>query len=87
MIKFDSTASVIKRNLSETATEKQQELYNLISEIGFKSFYMYIFGELIEDILPEDYLKISFEKDEINDNIRKLILEPVGNRFFKTYWG
>ena len=38
-------------------------------------------GELIEDILPNDYIKISFEKDDENDEIRKLIIEPHGNRY------
>ena len=58
------------------------EFENIGGEEYFeKGICIFEWGELIEDILPENYLKISFEKDEINDNIRKLILEPVGNRF------
>ncbi len=34
-------------------------------------------GEIIEDILPNDYIKISFSKDSENENYR--ILELVGN--------
>ena len=34
-------------------------------------------GEIIEDILPDDYIKISFSKDSENENYR--ILELVGN--------
>ena len=58
------------------------EFENIGGEEYFeRGICIFEWGELIEDILPEDYLKISFEKDEINDNIRKLILEPVGNKF------
>ena len=38
-------------------------------------------GNIIEDILPNEYLKISFEKDELDINIRKLKIEAFGNKF------
>ena len=38
-------------------------------------------GNIIEDILPNEYLKISFEKDEYDINIRKLNIETFGNKF------
>ena len=58
------------------------EFENIGGEEYFeKGICIFEWGELIEDVLPDNYLKISFEKDEINDNIRKLILEPVGDRF------
>lgn len=38
-------------------------------------------GELIEDILPENYLKITFKRDENDENTRILSLETYGNRF------
>lgn len=38
-------------------------------------------GDIIEDILPNEYLKISFERDEIDVNIRKLNIETFGNKF------
>lgn len=38
-------------------------------------------GELIEDILPENYLKITFKRDENAENTRILSLETYGNRF------
>lgn len=36
-------------------------------------------GEIIEDILPNDYIKISFTKDEENENYRILELVANGN--------
>lgn len=38
-------------------------------------------GELIESILPKNYLKISFSKDTTNDNIRILNFDTFGDRF------
>ncbi len=35
-------------------------------------------GEIIEDILPNDYLKINFTKDAENENYRVLELIPTG---------
>ena len=35
-------------------------------------------GEIIEDILPNDYIKISFTKDEENENYRILELNAIG---------
>ena len=38
-------------------------------------------GELIEEILPDDYIKITFEKDDKDTNIRKLKIEYFGERY------
>ena len=38
-------------------------------------------GEIIKDILPKEYIKISFEKDNKNENIRILNIEIYGNKF------
>ncbi len=38
-------------------------------------------GELIETILPKNYLKISFSKDDTNDSIRILKFDAFGDRF------
>ena len=40
-------------------------------------------GEIIESILPNDYLKISFTRNFENENMRILTLEPHGERFNK----
>lgn len=37
-------------------------------------------GELLEDILPNNYIKIKFSKDEENENIRHLNFKAYGER-------
>lgn len=41
-------------------------------------------GELIEDILPQNYIKISFSKDENNDSIRYLDFKAYGKRLINV---
>lgn len=41
-------------------------------------------GELIEDILPKNYIKISFSKDENDDSIRYLNFRAYGERLEKV---
>lgn len=36
-------------------------------------------GELIEDVLPKDYIKIRFSRDLDNENLRKIEIENIGN--------
>jgi len=36
-------------------------------------------GEMIEDLLPQDYIKISFSKDTENENVRNLKIQTFGN--------
>lgn len=36
-------------------------------------------GELIEEALPKDYIKVSFSRDLENENLRKINIENVGN--------
>lgn len=38
-------------------------------------------GELVEPILPEEYLKISFSRDDENEHRRILTIEPHGKKF------
>ena len=38
-------------------------------------------GEIIEDVLPEDYIKISFERDFDNENTRILNITTFGNKY------
>lgn len=37
-------------------------------------------GEIIEDILPQNYIKISFSKDDNDENIRYLYFKAYGER-------
>ncbi len=43
-------------------------------------------GELIEEILPKNYLKISFSKDDTNDNVRILKFDAFGDRFCRLHY-
>lgn len=36
-------------------------------------------GEMIENLLPPDYIKISFSKDSKNENIRNITIQFYGN--------
>ena len=38
-------------------------------------------GELIEEILPDEFMKITFEKDDQDTSIRKLKIEYFGERY------
>ena len=38
-------------------------------------------GEMIEDLLPPNYTKISFSKDIENENVRILEIQTFGNKF------
>lgn len=38
-------------------------------------------GEMIESLLPKEYIKISFSKDESNENIRNLTIITFGEKF------
>ncbi len=46
-----------------------------------KGICIFEWGELIEDNLQNDYIKISFEKDPDDENARKLVIDTYGNRF------
>ena len=46
-----------------------------------KGICVFEWGELIESILPKNYIKITFEKDDSDDNIRKLTIETFGRKY------
>ena len=79
---FDTYKISVKKNLSETATETQQQLYNLVSEIGFKSFYMYMFGELIEDIYGQKCDRRSIAID--NNTTESMSLIDLAAKFYNV---
>ena len=43
-------------------------------------------GEMIENLLPKNYIKISFSKDNLNEDIRILNIETFGEKF-NNYFG
>ena len=58
------------------------EFENIGGEEYFeRGLCIFEWGELIEDILPDDYIKISFDKDDENEDIRKLEIETFGNKY------
>lgn len=58
------------------------EFYAIGGEEYFtKGICLIEWGELIEPILPTNYLKISFTRDDINENKRILTLHPFGEKF------
>ena len=58
------------------------EFENIGGEEYFsKGICIFEWGELIEDILPNDYIKISFEKNDNNPEERKLNIETFGEKY------
>ena len=57
------------------------EFENIGGEEYFnKGICIFEWGELIEDILPNDYIKITIEKGNTDDE-RKLIIETLGAKY------
>ena len=42
-------------------------------------------GEMIEDILPPDYIKITFKKNDENEEYRELQIEPFGEKYINLF--
>lgn len=42
-------------------------------------------GEMIEDILPPDYIKITFKKNDENEEYRELQIEPLGEKYINLF--
>ena len=62
--------------------EDIDEFYAIGGEEYFHSGICIIeWGELIKEALPKDYLKISFEKDDLNENIRYLDIQTFGTKY------
>ncbi len=58
------------------------EFENIGGEEYFdKGICIFEWGELIEDILPDDYIKISFDTDEEDIDMRKLTIETFGDKY------
>lgn len=58
------------------------EFENIGGEEYFnKGVCIFEWGELIEDILPNDYIKINFERIGNEENYRKLNIETFGEKY------
>lgn len=42
-------------------------------------------GEMIESILPPDYIKITFKKNDENEEYRELQIEPFGEKYINLF--
>ena len=42
-------------------------------------------GEMIENILPKDYIKVTFQKDNENEEYRELQIEPFGEKYINLF--
>ena len=58
------------------------EFYEIGGEEYFeKGICIIEWGEIIQDALPKEYIKINFEKDSYNENIRYLNISSSSSRF------
>lgn len=58
------------------------EFYAIGGEEYFeKGICLIEWGEQIEEALPEDYIKINFEKNDENENLRILKFEAIGTKY------
>lgn len=62
------------------------EFYAMGGEEYFENGICLIeWGEIIEEILPSDYIKITFHKNEDHDEYRELEIETFGNKYFNLF--
>ncbi len=62
--------------------EGSDEFYAIGGEEYFENGICIIeWGEIIEDALPKDYIKISFERDFSDDNMRILNIQTFGDKY------
>ena len=85
------TFTIVNEYHNEKADIMHFDLYRIndISEfdmIGGEEYFdrgicLIEWGEMIEDILPKDYIKITIEKNEQDENERILKIETFGEKF------
>lgn len=62
------------------------EFYAMGGEEYFENGICFIeWGEMIESILPKDYIKITFKKDNENEEYRELQIEAFGDKYFNLF--
>lgn len=62
------------------------EFYAMGGEEYFENGICLIeWGEIIEDALPSDYIKITFNKNDDNDEYREILIETFGNKYFNMF--
>ncbi len=62
------------------------EFYAMGGEEYFENGICLIeWGEIIQESLPSDYIKITFNKNNSNDEYRELLIESFGNKCFNMF--
>ncbi len=62
------------------------EFYAMGGEEYFENGICLIeWGELIESILPPNYIKVTFKKDDSNEDYRELKIETFGNKYLNLF--
>ena len=62
--------------------EDSSEFYAIGGDEYFENGICLIeWGELIQDALPNEYIKIDFSRDESNENERTLNIQSIGNKY------
>lgn len=66
--------------------EDVDEFYAMGGEEYFEQGICLIeWGEMIESILPADYIKVTFQKNEENEEYRELQIEPFGEKYISLF--
>ena len=62
--------------------DNSDEFYAIGGEEYFeKGICLIEWGEMIQDILPHEYIHITFIKDNVNDNSRIIQFESIGEKY------
>lgn len=62
------------------------EFYAMGGEEYFENGICFIeWGEMIESILPKDYIKITFKKNNENEEYRELQIEAFGDKYLNLF--
>ncbi|MCI9246841.1 MAG: tRNA (adenosine(37)-N6)-threonylcarbamoyltransferase complex ATPase subunit type 1 TsaE [Clostridia bacterium] len=63
-----------------------EEFYAIGGEEYFQQGICLIeWGEMIESILPANYIKVTFKKNEGNEEYRELQIEPFGEKYINVF--
>ena len=66
--------------------ENTDEFFAMGGEEYFENGICLIeWGEIIENILPPDYIKVTFQKDEENEEYRELQIEAFGEKHINLF--
>lgn len=81
-----STSNVPIYHFDVYRLEDEDEFLAIGGEEYFENGICIIeWGEIVENVLPKEYIKISFSKDDLDENVRILEIETFGDRF-KEYF-